>query len=178
MTLVVPSDDVGGIRRQSSRWRFKKPLRIVAGGATRAESVRKGLAAVAEPASFIAVHDAVRPLITPQTIEKTIQAARQFKAALAASPSKDTMKLAGPGGFVHHSPPRETVWLAQTPQIFERRLLLKAHQVGRHAVVTDDAQLVERLGKRVKLVESPPDNIKVTVPSDFILARHILEERS
>lgn len=148
MTLVVPADDVDVLRRQSRRWHFKKPLQVVEGGRTRADSVREGLAAVSEGSSYIAVHDAVRPLVTPEIIECVIRAARLSKAALAACPSKDTMKLAGPKGFVRHSPPRETVWLAQTPQIFERELFLLAHEKGRTFAVTDDAQLVERLGGR------------------------------
>jgi 2-C-methyl-D-erythritol 4-phosphate cytidylyltransferase len=177
MMLVAPAEDVNRLRRQSRRWRFKKPLDVVAGGKTRADSVRAGLAAVSKASSYIAVHDAVRPLVTPRIIERVIRAARESKAALAACPSKDTVKLADQNGFVRQSPPRETVWLAQTPQIFERGLLLRAHQKGRHAAVTDDAQLVERLGKRVKLVESPSENIKVTVPMDFIVAERILKNR-
>ena len=108
--------------------------------------------------------------------------------------SKDTLKIADARGFVRDSPPRHTVWHAQTPQIFERKLLERAHKNHHNAlpgtvptaqynaslgtVPTDDSQLVERLGVRVKLVESPSENLKVTVPMDFVLARHILKERA
>jgi len=178
ITVVVPSDDIERLLHQSRAWRFKKLTAIVAGGATRADSVRQGLLHLTETARYVAVHDAVRPLITPGTIESVIHAARKTKAALAACPSKDTIKIANARGLVQSSPSRERVWLAQTPQIFERKLLERAHQQGKRAKVTDDAQLVERLGVRVKLVESSPENLKVTVPIDFVLARHILEERA
>jgi 2-C-methyl-D-erythritol 4-phosphate cytidylyltransferase len=178
IVLVVPADDVSALRGQVRRWKMKKLIAVVSGGPTRAASVRRGLSSVPPGYRYVAVHDAVRPLTRPALIESVIRAARKGGAALAACLSKDTVKLANARGMVVSSPPRETVWLAQTPQIFERRLLVRAHKKGERLAVTDDAQLVERLGARVKLVESPPDNIKVTVPLDFILARKILEERS
>jgi 2-C-methyl-D-erythritol 4-phosphate cytidylyltransferase len=178
IVLVVPADDVTLVRAQVRRWKMKKQITVVSGGPTRAASVRRGLSAIPPGCRYVAVHDAVRPLARPALIESVIRAARKGGAALAACLSKDTVKLANARGMVVSSPPRETVWLAQTPQIFERRLLLRAHENGRSLAVTDDAQLVERLGARVKLVESPSDNIKVTVPLDFILARKILAERS
>jgi 2-C-methyl-D-erythritol 4-phosphate cytidylyltransferase len=178
ITLVVPTDDVARVRAQTRSWKFKKLTTVVCGGLTRADSVRRGLATIPKSGRYVAVHDAVRPLVTPHVIEAVIQAARKEKAALAAIPSQDTVKLADPRNFVRDSPSRKTVWLAQTPQIFERGLLERAHREGRHRQVTDDAQLVERLGIRVKLVESSPENLKVTLPIDFILARKILEDRS
>jgi 2-C-methyl-D-erythritol 4-phosphate cytidylyltransferase len=176
--LVVPSDDVETVLAQTHAWRLKKISAVVSGGATRADSVREGLKNIPDPARYVAVHDAVRPLVTPAIVERVIQAARITKAALAACLSKDTVKIADSRGRVEASPSRDRVWLAQTPQIFERRLLERANRKGKHLPVTDDAQLVERLGVRVKLVESSPENLKVTLPIDFVLARHILEERS
>jgi 2-C-methyl-D-erythritol 4-phosphate cytidylyltransferase len=177
IVLVVPADDVANIRALAKRWKMKKLRVIVAGGATRADSVRRGLASIPNGSRYVAVHDAVRPLVRPSLIEAVIRAARKEGAALAAAPSRDTVKLANARGIVSSSPPRETVWLAQTPQIFKRQLLERAHARGKNLAVTDDAQLVERLGARVKLVESPPDNIKVTVPLDYVLAQKILEAR-
>ncbi len=174
ITVVVPTGDAAKLKAQSRHWAFKKLFAIVPGGATRADSVRQGLLHIPSNAKYVAVHDAVRPLITPHEIESVVQSARKFKAALAACPSKDTVKIAHARGHVHSSPSRHLVWLAQTPQIFERRLLERAHPKGRHLPATDDAQLVERLGVRVKLVESSSENLKVTLPIDFILARHIL----
>ena len=79
--------------------------------------------------------------------------------------------------LIHTTPPRDTVWLAQTPQIFRRDILLRAHAKSRDAAVTDDAQLVERLGLSVSLVESPMDNLKVTLPTDLDVARHLVKRR-
>ena len=175
IVLVAPKEDVDRLRPILRRWKMSKVVAIVAGGATRAQSVFNGLAAVPSEYRWIAVHDAVRPLATVELIEKTLAAARKHRAAIAACPSRDTIKLADShGGHVHSSPPREKVWLAHTPQIFERRLLEKAHARGRHLPVTDDAQLVERLGVRVALVESPPENLKVTLPLDLEVAKLFL----
>jgi 2-C-methyl-D-erythritol 4-phosphate cytidylyltransferase len=177
MALVVPVEDLSRIRVEAQRWKFKKLDAIIPGGATRAGSVSRGLSAIPAESRYVAVHDAVRPLVTPKIVENVIQAARQSKAAIAASPSKDTVKLANGDGCVHSTPAREKVWLAQTPQVFETKLLRRAHARAASRLATDDAMLVESLGIRVKLVESSAENMKVTVPMDLILARHILQER-
>jgi 2-C-methyl-D-erythritol 4-phosphate cytidylyltransferase len=164
IVLVLPHAD-------HMRVKVPSPIRVVAGGQTRADSVRAGLAALGSGIRWVAVHDAVRPLVKPELIEKVIAAARKWKAAIAAIPSPDTVKLANGDGCIHSTPPREKVWLAQTPQVFERKLLARAHAKGMSLTVTDDAQLVERLGVRVRLVESPPENIKITRPIDLELAQ-------
>jgi len=176
--LVVPADDVVRLQSKAKAWKFRKLMAIVPGGQTRADSVRQGLLALPQECRYVAVHDAVRPLIEPTTVEKVIASTRQSGAALAACPCKDTVKVSNGNGYIHSTPLRETIWLAQTPQVFERKILERAHRKGNTAGVTDDAMLVERLGVRVKLVESSPENMKVTVPMDFIFARHILQERS
>jgi 2-C-methyl-D-erythritol 4-phosphate cytidylyltransferase len=183
LTLVVPGDDVARVRAQVRSWKLKKLFAVIIGGATRAESVRRGLAAIPRECRFVAVHDAVRPLVTSDVIESVIRAARQSKAALAATPSKDTVKLADAKRCVRSTPDRALVWLAQTPQVFERRLLERAHRKwgqtpclkrGLTPIPTDDAMLVERLGVKVKLVEAPADNIKITRPIDLELAKCIV----
>jgi len=172
--LVVPADDIPDLRLKERTWRFHKLLQIVAGGASRADSVRQGLSALPEGCRYVAVHDAVRPLVTPRLIEETLRQARRFRAAIAASPSKDTVKLAGPSGCIQSTPSRDLVWLAQTPQTFERTLLERAHREGRRLAATDDAMLVERLGVKVKLVESSADNMKITTPMDLMIARAVI----
>lgn len=175
--LVVPADDRLALQKFAKTWKFSKLAAIVSGGATRADSVRQGLAALGSKARYVAVHDAVRPLIQPKTIEATIVAARRHKAAIAACPSKDTVKLADSKLRIASSPARERVWLAQTPQSFERKLLERAHNKGRKLAVTDDSQLVEQIGIRVRLVDSPSDNIKVTFREDLKLAEWVLQQR-
>jgi len=176
--LVVPREDVASVERQFNRHKLRKPLKVVAGGSTRAESVRRGLAAAAYSYRWIAVHDGVRPLVTPQLIERVLSEARAHRAAIAACPSQDTVKLAGRNNMIARTLPRETVWLAQTPQAFDRALLERAHRNGSKFAATDDAYLVEKLGVRVKLVASPPDNLKVTVPSDLEIAKKLIKRRA
>ncbi|OGR90924.1 MAG: 2-C-methyl-D-erythritol 4-phosphate cytidylyltransferase [Elusimicrobia bacterium RIFCSPLOWO2_01_FULL_59_12] len=185
--LVVPAADLAWVRRQFARWKVRKPLHIVTGGKTRADSVRQGLAAVPSGFRWIAVHDAVRPLVTPELVKNVLKEAWAHRAAIAACPSIDTVKLARPrrgspkaadgSQTIQRTLPRQAVWLAQTPQVFERKLLERAHRKGRHLAATDDAFLVERLGVRVKLVASSPDNLKVTVPSDLKVAQRLLKAR-
>jgi 2-C-methyl-D-erythritol 4-phosphate cytidylyltransferase len=169
--LVVPANDLKRVVVA-----VPKKIRVVAGGTTRADSVRHGLKAISPAIRWVAVHDAVRPLITPSIIEAVIRAARRHRAAIAATPSRDTVKIANGHDTVKSTPERDKVWLAQTPQVFERELLERAHAKGCGATVTDDAQLVERLGVKVKLVEAPADNIKITRPIDLELAKCIVSE--
>jgi len=177
IVVAVPKDDVERIARDSRRWRFSKLSRVVAGGATRQDSVRRGIEAVEAPFLWIAVHDAVRPLIDVMTIESVIAGAQETGAAIAAAPSRDTVKIADRNGYIADTPLRERVWLAQTPQVIRRDLLARAHRRARTFIGTDDAQLVERLGVRVRLVASALENLKVTLPSDLEIAEHILKGR-
>ena len=177
LVFVLPREELARGSRRVRRWHLEKLIHVVAGGVTRADSVASGLKAVPRSFRWVAVHDAVRPLVTVTLIEKTLREARRHRAAIAALPSKDTVKLATPSGRILRTPPRESVWLAQTPQIFERNLLERAHQRWTGSHPTDDAQMVERLGVRIQLVESFPENMKVTVPSDLVLAEALLKER-
>ena len=177
MVLVVPEEDVLRLRAAVPSWKLHKPVHVVAGGKTRTDSVRHGLAALPPQVRWVAVHDAVRPLVTSALIEKVLNVAKRSRAAIAATPSKDTVKFSRKNHTILRTLSRETIWLAQTPQIFERSLLERAHQKSQRNAVTDDAQMVERLGVRVKLVESSPDNLKVTLPSDFAMAQLLLKDR-
>ena len=178
IVLVVPAEDTDSVQRRTRDWKFSKLLSIVAGGMTRADSVRNGLQIVPSHFGWVAIHDAVRPLVTVETIEKTVREARRSRAAIAASRSRDTVKLSDAEDHIISTPVRERVWLAQTPQVFDRSLLLTAHAKGTGIPVTDDAQLVERLGVKVKLIESPVENFKVTLPIDLLQARNIMAKRS
>lgn len=175
--LVVPEDDQHKVLHLCDEWGFRKVKSVVVGGKERRDSVRAGLEVLSERVRWVAVHDAVRPLVTPDIIEATLAAARKHRAALAASPAKDTVKIADSQGWVRSSPPRETVWLAQTPQTFDRRLLERAHKEGRHWPVTDDAQMIGRLKTKVKVIDTGSENIKVTLPMDLEMAEVILKNR-
>jgi len=162
-----------------SRHGFKKITQIVAGGDQRQDSVRHALFAVREQTELVLVHDAVRPFLTLEMIRLVIEQATKHGAAIVAIPMRDTVKQVGQDGLIERTVDRRNLWLAQTPQAFRRALLQEAHQKadrdGFHA--TDDAQLVERLGHRVAIVEGSIENIKITRPEDLTIGEAILAAR-
>lgn len=153
-------------------WLFQcdiERLMISLGGRTRTESVFNGLQDLADEAEIVLVHDAARPLVGMETIDRVITAARLGAGAVAALPVVDTLKQVGAGGGVTRTVPREGLWRAQTPQGFPRRLLWDAHRAARRERVdaTDDAALVERLGGSVTVVRGSERALKVTEEADF-----------
>jgi 2-C-methyl-D-erythritol 4-phosphate cytidylyltransferase len=150
----------------------------VVGGAERQDSVRAGLAALPEDTTLVAVHDAARALVRPESVSRVVAEARESGAALLAVPARDTLKRVREGSVVD-TPPREECWLAQTPQVFRVELLreglAKADAEG--FVGTDDAQLVERLGVAVRVVPGEPENLKITGPGDLAAAEAWLRQR-
>ena len=150
---------------------------VVAGGASRQESVNLGLNALSDKVKLAAIQDGARPLITWQVIDRVVRAAHTYGAAIPCVPVKDTIKV-GSGGLVKETPDRATLFAAQTPQVFDfdllRGALKKAEQDG--YMVTDDASAVEYMGMKVKIVEGDERNIKVTTPMDLKIAEMLLEE--
>ena len=158
-----------------------KPVALAPSGATRQASVRSGLDAAPPDLPLVAVHDAARPLVEVGLIETAVGAVRSDQSlagAILATRSVDTLKLVE-GTMIVATPDRSFYWAAQTPQVFRRRALLAAHKAAEHEGYqgTDDASLVERLGGRVRVVESTRDNLKVTLPEDLALAEATLERR-
>jgi 2-C-methyl-D-erythritol 4-phosphate cytidylyltransferase len=149
----------------------------VVGGAERQDSVAAGLAALGAEIDIVAVHDAARCLVDPADVSRAIAAARDCGAALLAVPAADTIKRVR-RGEVCETPPREECWLAQTPQVFRVEILREALEkaAAEGFLGTDDAQLVERLGGVVRVVEGSPRNIKITRPADLALAEQWLRE--
>jgi 2-C-methyl-D-erythritol 4-phosphate cytidylyltransferase len=149
----------------------------VAGGATRSESVRAALAAA--PPGDVVVHDAARPLVTPEHFRDALAALADADCAVAAAPVTDTVKEAGPDRLVVATLDRSRLWAIQTPQAFRREELERALDVGDDvlAQATDDAWLVERTGGTVRVIESTPANLKVTTPHDLAIAEHLLADR-
>ena len=156
---------------------FEKVIAVVAGGASRQESVQLGLNALMGKCKLVAVQDGARPLITEAVSDRTVRAAHTYGAAAPAIPVKDTIKVVR-GGVVDHTPDRKTLNAVQTPQVFDfdllRGALKKAKEDG--AEVTDDCSAVERLGMSIKIVEGDERNIKVTTPMDLHIAKLLLEE--
>ncbi|MBI4551390.1 MAG: 2-C-methyl-D-erythritol 4-phosphate cytidylyltransferase [Candidatus Latescibacteria bacterium] len=157
---------------------YRRVWRIVPGGATRQESVYRGLQAIEGDADIVIVHDGVRPLIEPEVIEESVVLCRTHGAVLVAVPVKETIKIVH-DGVVVATPDRATLWAAQTPQTFSYALLRDAHERARADGYegTDDAALVERLGHRVTILRGSYENIKLTTPEDVVVAEQILRRR-
>ena len=156
----------------------RKLLEVVDGGSERQDSVARGLEAVPGDSQLIVVHDGVRPLVSVDLLGAVLKAANDHGAALAAIPAGDTVKRAKEEVVVE-TLKRETIWLAQTPQAFQANLLRLAYEKASRdkMMVTDDAALVESLGVSVHLVPGSPENIKVTTPTDLVVAEAILAHR-
>lgn len=179
--LAVPEADLDYCTNDLVRQHgFSKVTRVVAGGIERQDSVRHALEQVAEGTEIVLVHDAVRPFLTAQMVSDVIAMAEKYGAAIIALPMRDTVKEVGSDHVIQRTVDRRPLWLAQTPQAFRRQWLQeahrKAHAEGFHA--TDDAYLVEWLGRSVMVVEGSGENIKVTRPEDLVIGEAILASRS
>jgi 2-C-methyl-D-erythritol 4-phosphate cytidylyltransferase len=146
----------------------------VEGGATRSASVRNALGAAPE-ATVVVIHDAARPLVTPDLVRRCLDALSGVDGAIAALPVSDTVHFASPDLLIASSPDRSTLWAAQTPQVFRADVLRRAYDSDEEA--TDEASLVAAVGGTVRLIEGTPDNIKITTPTDLRLAEALLRDR-
>ena len=175
--IVSRAEDMQEITLLLTKYGIKKPVRLVVGGATRADSVKRGIAAVRKKAKFVAIHDGARCLITPQMIKKVLRAAYMHRAATAACTVTDTVKIATKRGFIERTENRDRVWLAQTPQVFDVNLYRAALANVKDDELTDDNQLIEAIGCPIKLVDTGVDNLKITRPEDLPRAEAILAGR-
>jgi 2-C-methyl-D-erythritol 4-phosphate cytidylyltransferase len=176
--VAVPEDRIDATQSLLRRFRVARVLAVVAGGEERQDSVQLGLEAVSPEAAWVVVHDAVRPMITPDLVERVLTAARIPGAATCGWPVRETVKLVK-DSFVDKTLPRDGLWLTQTPQAFRRELLREAHDKAAREGFrgTDDAMLVERLGGRVAMVEGLAQNIKITTKEDLKTVRTLLGSR-
>ncbi|HEX8844258.1 MAG TPA: 2-C-methyl-D-erythritol 4-phosphate cytidylyltransferase [Pyrinomonadaceae bacterium] len=175
--VVLPARDTAKFLAEAGKYHLGKLARVVPGGATRAESVRRGLQAVrATTAEIIAVHDGVRPFVTPDEIERTVRAARESGAAVLTAPVVDTIKEIE-GGRILRTIERTRLRRALTPQCFRYELLRRAYEQPAELLIsaTDDSSLVEALGVQVESVEGDARNIKITRPEDITLAEILLK---
>jgi 2-C-methyl-D-erythritol 4-phosphate cytidylyltransferase len=156
---------------------FTKPVVRVNGGKTRQESVAAGLAEISS--GYVAVHDAARPLIRPESINQTLSAARHHQAAALARRVTETLKRADDDAFSAGAVSRENLWFMETPQVFEVNLLRQAYKAvaDKKLEVTDEVSALEAIGVRVKLVESSHPNLKITTPADLVLAEAVLSNQ-
>lgn len=168
--LVVRDDDKKRMEAEASG--IKKVTAVIAGGETRQASVYNGV--MAASGDYIAIHDGARPLVTEQEIAHVCRDAMLYGAATLACVPKDTVKTADKDGFVSSTPPRDSLRLIATPQVFEKSMYLRAYQIS-GAEFTDDCQLIENTGGRVYLTPGEYTNIKITTPEDMGVAQEILK---
>ena len=169
--LVLPRDHQPYWQELCRDYQFAAPHRIADGGATRFHSVQNGLALVEAPEALVAVHDGVRPFVSPEVISRCYHDAEQYGAVVPVIPVVETVRHLLPEGSETVS--RDDYRLVQTPQTFRASLLRRAYEQLYCDAFTDDASVVEALGHAVHLVEGNRENIKLTTPFDLVVARSL-----
>ena len=182
--MVAAKDTVEYCRKEiAEAYGFTKVKAVVAGGASRCDSVYEGLKAC-EDTDCVYIHDGVRPFITEEILKRNFECAMKYGSAITGMPAKDTIKIVGANNEVLDTPPRQNVWNAQTPQSFRYELIRAAHDSVRERIsaekadtslLTDDAMVLERYSDApVYMCEGSYDNIKITVPGDLAIAEELL----
>jgi 2-C-methyl-D-erythritol 4-phosphate cytidylyltransferase len=174
VVLVLAAESLERGRSLVAAAGFDKVAAICPGGPRRQDSVRLGLETL-DQCRWVVVHDGARPLVTTALIEAGLAAATETGAAVAAVPVADTLKETADAGLITRTLDRRNLWAAQTPQVFDYELLREAHRLAK-GDATDDAALVEALGRRVKIFPGSPRNLKVTTAADLALAQALLAE--
>lgn len=178
--VVTRADKVADVQKLVAAHHLTKVRGVVEGGAERHLSVWNGLRAVsAEGSQHVAIHDAARPLVTPQLISKCIDLARKHGSACCASPIPDTVKRASHELLVTENVDRQNLWAMQTPQVFSSALIMQAYAsiMARNELVTDEVSAVQKIGKRVALLENDDYNFKITFPRDLPMAEQVIDIR-
>ena len=176
--LVLPKEDIEYCRQNIvPSMELKNGLNLVSGGEQRQNSVYNGLQAIDKNTDTVVIHDGARPFIQPHELESCILGARKFDACILGLRAGDTVKHVGKSGFIEKTLERDRIWLAQTPQAFKYELIMRAHQIARRDgyIGSDDASLVERLGKDVRIINGSKNNMKITVREDLVMARAMLD---
>ncbi len=150
---------------------------VVAGGETRSQSVFNGLAALQDEQGSVAIHDAVRPLVSRELIENCFQSAVQFGSGVAAVPLKESLRYVDTESTENYAVDRNNFWTMQTPQTFDLELIKMAFAQYQDFTATDDATLVEATGHNIRLVKGSYDNIKITTPEDLSLAEILFQQQ-
>lgn len=180
VVVVCRSQDMERITSIIAENDFSKVSRLVAGGSSRAESVRNGVNAASDKAKYFAIHDGARPLITVEEIKRVVEAAFETGAATLGTSVKDTIKIVDGFNNIESTPLRSQLRAVQTPQVFEKDLYSFALENAGDNVInfTDDCALIENMGGEVQVVKGSEENIKLTTPIDIVIAESILKERN
>jgi 2-C-methyl-D-erythritol 4-phosphate cytidylyltransferase len=178
VVLVVAATDVDYCRKLLNSDASLKGCAYVlqSGGSTRQESVRRGLEKLGAETDIVMIHDGARPFVSSALIERCLQAAVVKGAVVAGLPVRDTIKRVSEDGYIQSTPERAGLWEIQTPQIFQRDVIVAAHEwAARQGIeASDDAMVVEGIGKPVFVVEGERSNLKITVPEDLPLAEALI----
>ena len=179
IVVAVQPEKLEEVAALVSRAGIRKPIRVVEGGANRAESVLLAALEAREDTEYLAIHDGARPLILPEQVDEMIRLGQRTYAVAPALPVTDTVKVADLSGLVLSTPDRSTLFAVQTPQVFQASILKAALQsaIDAEAPITDDCSAVERLGKEVYLTPGWRENIKITTPEDLAIAEAFLRRR-
>lgn len=172
--IAIADDDLVEFKHKFQSNLVIDNIEVAHGGVERADSIRNALKLVRQEIEFVAVHDAARPCVTDDMIERTFAKAKQTGAAMLACPVADTLKRVDDKGQIVETVPRAGLWAAQTPQVFRRDWLEKAYQLPDSSRATDDCMLIERLGHKVSVVESTMMNLKITTQEDLRIAAQLV----
>ena len=175
IVIVARECDISAIKAEAEAAGITKLKTCTAGGSSRQESVINGMRCISKDTELIAVHDGARPLVKPEHIEKTVKDASVFGGATLGVPVKDTIKVVD-GGLITDTPPRNTLYITQTPQIFKKKIYFEGVDFAlEHGLdFTDDCQLAEAIGCKVCMTTGDYTNIKITTPEDIKIAETLL----
>jgi len=178
--VVAAPDDIEAVRSMLKD--FRKVRDIVEGGPERQDSVYNGLKDISKESDddLVVIHDGARPLVTKEIISKAVTEARVSKAVVVGVPAKDTIKTVSAKNFTLETLDRGSLWLVQTPQVFQLSVIKQAYERAQkiNYRATDDSKLVERMGIPVKMITGSYDNIKITTIEDVAIAESILNRRA
>lgn len=170
--IVIKEDDKTTVQKIIDEQEASKKINIVLGGSSRQESVYNAIKTTSS--DIVIIHDGARPAIKQEYINKAIEEMNNFKGVTIGVKSKDTIKITDDNGIVINSTKRNNTWVIQTPQCFDRKILLELHEKYRKTEVTDDCMLLEKGGYEVKILEGDYTNIKVTTYSDMNIIKEFL----
>ena len=174
--VVCNRDNIKRIERIRKKYVFRKVRKLILGGKERKDSVLNAIKAVALESDYVLIHDAARPALNKGLVSACVDSAVKYGAAIAAVRVKPTIKASKDGVWVKSTLERKQLWEAQTPQVFKKELINRGYRGLRDKEVTDDSMLIERLGRKVRLVTGSYSNIKITTPEDLLFIRAIIKK--
>jgi len=178
IVLVTGTDSLQDVQDMVWEYGWRKVISVVAGGKERQDSVWNGLQAISEDTEIVLIHDGVRPFVTEEILDLSIETAVEMGGCAAGVPAKDTIKVCNSENIAVDTPDRSTLWQIQTPQTFRKELIVKAYEQAKAEgfLGTDDASLAENSGYSVKVIMGSYRNIKITTKEDLLIGEAFLKE--